>query len=60
MGDWLKEVDKHAQPEDTIKMLIANKSDMQGERQVSAEDIKVNLLKGRCIEFYEAHWNSCC
>ncbi len=38
--DWLKEVDKHSQPEDTVRMLIGNKSDLPKERQVTAEDIK--------------------
>jgi GTPase SAR1 family protein len=41
VGDWLKEVDKHAQPEDTVRMLIGNKNDMESDRQVTPEDIKV-------------------
>ena len=40
VDDWLKEVDKHIQVEDTIRMLIANKSDLKKDIQVKPEDIR--------------------
>lgn len=50
--EWLKEVDKHSPPEETIRMLIGNKSDETKSRQVTAEDIK-NFTKTTGIPVIE-------
>ena len=52
VAEWLREVDKHSQPDDTIRMLIGNKTDLPKDRQVSAEDIK-NFTKATGIPVVE-------
>ena len=34
-------MEKFAPPEEVVKLVLANKSDLESEREVSAEDIKV-------------------
>eukprot|EP00195_Chlamydomonas_chlamydogama_P005490 CAMPEP_0202895770 /NCGR_PEP_ID=MMETSP1392-20130828/4899_1 /ASSEMBLY_ACC=CAM_ASM_000868 /TAXON_ID=225041 /ORGANISM="Chlamydomonas chlamydogama, Strain SAG 11-48b" /LENGTH=177 /DNA_ID=CAMNT_0049580899 /DNA_START=83 /DNA_END=616 /DNA_ORIENTATION=+ len=37
-GVWMKEVDMYSTVEDAIKMVVANKVDLDAQRQVSAEE----------------------
>ncbi len=41
--DWIKEVEKHAQPDEVVKLVIGNKSDVPGKRAVSPDEIQVLL-----------------
>ncbi len=51
MRDWIKEVEKFAPPEEVVKIVIGNKSDLDGEREVTHEEIKV-------LQFTQQHRNS--
>lgn len=50
--EWLKEVEKHSQPGETVRMLIGNKSDLKAEVKVSPEDIQ-NFTKRTGIPVVE-------
>eukprot|EP00826_Nyctotherus_ovalis_P046423 TRINITY_DN5244_c0_g1_i1.p1 TRINITY_DN5244_c0_g1~~TRINITY_DN5244_c0_g1_i1.p1 ORF type:complete len:207 (-),score=61.08 TRINITY_DN5244_c0_g1_i1:159-779(-) len=50
--EWLKEVEKHSQPGETVRMLIGNKSDLKAEVKVTPEDIQ-NFTKRTGIPVVE-------
>ncbi len=41
IADWIKEVDKYTNPDDTVRMILANKCDVADQRVVTAEEMKV-------------------
>uniref|UniRef100_A0A7S3VUP7 Uncharacterized protein n=1 Tax=Dunaliella tertiolecta TaxID=3047 RepID=A0A7S3VUP7_DUNTE len=46
---WLKEVDMYATVDDAIKMVVANKTDLAGRREVSAEEGHDLAKKHGCL-----------